>query len=1468
MKIKQKLLLLSLLTLLGIITANASDFEVDGIAYNRLNGSTVEVTQDYTYSGNITIPSSVTYNNVTYNVTSIGDNAFQFCHNLTSIEIPNSVISIGNYAFTCCFSLTSITIPNSVTSIGDFAFGGCSYLISVTIGNSVRSIGKNPFASCTSLTSITVVDGYYSYYESPDGCNAIINKGTHELVTGCKNTTIPNGVTSIGMYAFEGCTGLTSTEIPNSVTSIGEGAFSGCSGLTSVVSGIEEPFAFGNNAFSGISSSCTLTVPVGTRDAYIAAGWTEDIFKGGIVEAVIFADANVKALCVANWDTNDDGELSEAEAAAVTDLGEVFKENTKITSFNELQYFTKLTSIGVYAFRCCSNLTSLVIPNNVKSIGAYAFHICSNLKSLTIPNSVISIGQDAFSACSSITSIDVSKSNPVYDSRDNCNAIIETATNQLIKGCQNTIIPNSVTSIGFAAFSGCTGLTSITIPNSVTSIGSWAFYDCTSMSSVISEIKSPFAFGNSAFLNIPSTCTLTVPYGTRDAYIAAGWTEDVFKGGIIEAAANSDFDGYVSVGEEDVDIVRHVEDGYTATTIIFDKARIMDALGCSDAANMTLMAVDSEGNLTSDYSTAVGDGELGYWLTPNGIRKVFNENHSEEGFYIFTTSNKTFFNIGHSGICKEGDVYTASLYFVYGDKYYKFNFKVTFDSPYFFTMIDGIKYGLHKTDQTAMVTKNADGYSGNITIPSTVTYNGNVYPVTSIGNDAFGRCQGLTSIRIPKSITYIGDQAFRNCFGLTSVISEIETPFDYVTNAFYYIASTCTLTVPYGTRDAYIAAGWTEDIFKGGIVEEEQLVPFSNLAELSIVDTKTQKVNVGLKPGYEAALNVDVDMAGILATLGVESLESVEIYAVQSDGTLDADYGLGATDGWRDAYGNWASWGNKTSQFYVKSDFTRDSGQLYEIGCHPTHNGAHLSGGAKYVAKFVFVVRTPEDNRAVVLNVAVQSEGEISPNIIFADVKVKALCVANWDTNDDGELSEAEAKAVTDLGKVFKENRAIISFNELQYFTGLTTIGNETFANCSDLSSVSIPNTVTSIGNEAFRACGLTSIEIPNSVITIGNAAFMLCNGLTSINIPKSVTSINNNAFKDCSALNILYCYPEQIPTTGQYVFTESYLPNASLHVPVSAYKEYGRTYPWSLFGRLFAIMEDGQEKEAFKVSYVLDDKEYANDIELQGNALTPPDVSNLEGYTFSGWSEIPATMPAHDVTVVGSFSINTYKIVYIVDGVEYKTVTVEYGKTITPEEYPTKEGYTFSGWSEIPETMPAQDVTVTGTFTINTYKIFYVVDGKEYQTAEVTFGVEVNPIGEPSKEGYTFSGWMNLPEEMPSHDVTVTGTFSVNSYKVTFVYGDSILTTIEVYYGAAIELPTSLNSERYTLVEWKDVPDTMPAHDITIYADYVDGINTITADRRDEQYIRLNGMYTPDLKPGLNIIRMKDGTTKKVWVK
>ena len=152
------------------------------------------------------------------------------------------------------------------------------------------------------------------------------------------------------------------------------------------------------------------------------------------------------------------------------------------------------------------------------------------------------------------------------------------------------------------------------------------------------------------------------------------------------------------------------------------------------------------------------------------------------------------------------------------------------------------------------------------------------------------------------------------------------------------------------------------------------------------------------------------------------------------------------------------------------------------------------------------------------------------------------------------------------------------------------------------------------------------------------------------------------------------------------------------------------------------------------------------------------------EGYTFNGWSEIPDSMPANDVTVVGTFTVNTYRITYTVDGEEYFSNMVVYGSTITPPAYPVKEGYSFSGWGDVPETMPARDVTINGTFTINTYKVIYMVDGEVYYTASVVYKEAITPIDEPIKEGYTFSGWSEIPDSMPANDVTVRGSFILNA--------------------------------------------------------------------------------------------------------
>jgi hypothetical protein len=290
-------------------------------------------------------------------------------------------------------------------------------------------------------------------------------------------------------------------------------------------------------------------------------------------------------------------------------------------------------------------------------------------------------------------------------------------------------------------------------------------------------------------------------------------------------------------------------------------------------------------------------------------------------------------------------------------------------------------------------------------------------------------------------------------------------------------------------------------------------------------------------------------------------------------------------------------------------------------------------------------------------------------------------------------------------------------------------------------------------------------------------------------------------------------------------------------------------------------------EINSFSLTYMLDGEVYKTVSYDYGSIITPEPAPSKEGYTFSGWNGVPETMPAHDVTITGSFYINKYTLTYMVDDKEYKSFEIEYGTSITPETEPIKEGYTFSGWSWIPKTMPAEDVTVTGTFSINKYKLTYMVDGKVYKFYEIEYGEKITAEPAPLEEGYTFSGWSGVPETMPAHDVTVTGTFSINKYKLTYMIGDETYKEVEIEYGSTIPTEPQPDGD-YVRFEWVGVPETMPAHDVIIYADFETGIMDVMALQGVRCIYSPNGKRISKLQKGVNIIVMNDGSVKKVYVR
>ena len=484
----------------------------------------------------IVIPETVVIDGKTYTVTSIGNDAFYYRYDMTSITIPNTVTHIGKEAFGYCSGLTSITIPNSVTSMDKAVFKGCSSLESITLPYAFKQplgyiFGESEYEDAiktvqeqllertpnlishewfefyipSTLKSVTINGGKLanSAFYNCNGLSTIIigysvTTISEEAFYGCGGLTsvvigdfeggeevygnnslatviIGDGVKSVGGNAFRGCNNLKTVIIGDSVTDIGDGAFNNCDRLTSVVIG-ESVKSIGEDAFYGCSSLTTVVIgeSVDSIGGYAFSGCDS------LSSVIIKSDVNLSISEL--WIKKDGVQYRVENKNSVSvdhDYEYDYSGDIVIPATVTAGTIFDVKSIALYAFNYDS-ITSITIPNSVTEIGEAAFSHCRCLTTITIPNSVVSIGGWAFNTCTSLTEINVESGNTEYVSVDG--VLFNKDKTILIsypagKTGEYTI-PSSVKEIATHAFSGCNDSTTIIIPKTVRTIDYYAFYDC------------------------------------------------------------------------------------------------------------------------------------------------------------------------------------------------------------------------------------------------------------------------------------------------------------------------------------------------------------------------------------------------------------------------------------------------------------------------------------------------------------------------------------------------------------------------------------------------------------------------------------------------------------------------------------------------------------------------------------------------------------------------------------------------------------------------------------------------------------------------------------------------------------------------------------------------------------------------------------------------------------------------------
>ena len=981
-----------------------------------------------------------------------------------------------------------ITFDGPITMVGDSAFCNCKSLTSITIPNSVKHFGYMAFAWCSNTLKKTNFIGdiadwcditFGEFYANPIELSKNFYLNDREVT----ELIIPNTIDSIHANAFRWCRSFKSIAIPNSVTFIGKEAFEYSSNVKSI--------------FIPKSVKCI----------------QEGAFSGGVnLQSIIVEEGNPM------YDSRENcNAIIETET------------NTLITGCSVTNIPESVTHIGAYAFSYQDRLNSIEVPDGIISIGNHAYYSCGNATSIFVPNSVSHIDRWAFYACYSLNSIKVEEGNMVYDSRNNCNAIIESATNSLIIACQNTIIPEGVTNIGGMAFWNCSNsyyskpLTSIALPSSIKNIEPDAFMSCYALDTIYCYATTPPAINQYSFNNY--NATLYIPCESLEAYKAHEvWGQFENVQCIEEEQPQADNLYYRYVMNADNTVLSET----LLTQESFDKFTTISLKG------------DQQWTLSSSYGATMNGNSVNItypnedWLISPALDLAGKANAILSFEHCFgpasaiptTEAEKAQYTIWVSNDFT-GDVQSATWTqlngMMYGTTAWKYVSSGNIEIPanyltencrvaWKYVCEDAsakweIKNVLVTTPTNQVeVVAGENKYSGDITIPATTIFNGQKCDVIGIAEEAFYDCSALISITIPNSMKHIGKYAFRGCYALekTNFMGEIADWCDIKFGGAYANPMSAS-------KNLYLSNQEVKDLVIPNTVDSIHAYAFDCGNSITSVALPNSVVYIGEGAFYRTYINE------IIIPKSVTSIEGRVLSGCNA----------------------------------LTSIIVEDGNPVYDS----------------------------RDNSNAII--------ETNSNTLIAG------CATTDIPNTIMHIGPYAFSYLSSLKAVEIPNSVV-------------TIGDFAFYACSSLKSITIPNSVSHIGDWALYACNsLNSIVveegnsvydsrnncnaiietatnslivacqntvIPEGVTNIGVYAFFNCdalinsNALTSIVLPNTIESIEAFAFSMCSSLDTIYCYAITPPTTNQYAF-DNY--NATLYVPCESLEAYKAHEVWGRFNTI-----------------------------------------------------------------------------------------------------------------------------------------------------------------------------------------------------------------------------------------------------------------------------------------------------------